>query len=59
MAAGHQWLTPIILVTQEDHGSKLAQANSLQYLILKERNPSQKRTGRVAQGIDTEFKPQY
>jgi hypothetical protein len=36
----------------ENQGSKSAQANSLQ-------NPSQKRTGGVAQGVGPEFKPQY
>jgi hypothetical protein len=42
---------------QEDSGSKPAHVNSLQYPILK--NPSQKRAGRVAQGVDPEFKPQH
>jgi hypothetical protein len=28
--SGHQWLTPVILATQEDRGWKPAQANSLQ-----------------------------
>jgi hypothetical protein len=30
LTAGHQWLTSIILATQEDQGSNPAQANSLQ-----------------------------
>jgi hypothetical protein len=42
---------------QEDHSSKPAQANSLRDLIFK--NPSQKRAGGVAQGVDPEFEPQY
>jgi hypothetical protein len=29
VAARLQWLMPVILATQEDHGSKLAWANSL------------------------------
>jgi hypothetical protein len=43
---------------EEDHSSKPAQENSLQDLILK-KNPSPKRTGGVAQGVDPEYKPQY
>jgi hypothetical protein len=47
---------PVILATQEardqeDRGSKSAQANS-------SRHPSQKRAGRVAQGVGPEFKLQ-
>jgi hypothetical protein len=41
---------------QEDRGSKSAWANSLQDPISK--NPSQKRAGRVAQGVGPEFKLQ-
>jgi hypothetical protein len=41
---------------QEDHGSKPAQANSLQDPIY----PTQKKNaGEVAQGEGPEFKPQY
>jgi hypothetical protein len=42
---------------QEDCGSKPAWANSSQDPISK--NPSQKKTGGVAQGEGPEFKPQY
>jgi hypothetical protein len=42
---------------QEDLSLKPAQANSLQ--VPTQKNPSQKRTGRVAQNVDHEFKPQY
>jgi hypothetical protein len=42
---------------KEDGSSKPAQANSSQYPISKISNT--KRTGRVAQGEGTEFKPQY
>jgi hypothetical protein len=42
---------------QEDCGSKSAQAKSLQNPILK--NPSQKKAGGVAQGVDPDFKPKY
>jgi hypothetical protein len=43
---------------QEDHVLKPAQANSLWDLSQK-KNPSQKRAGGVAQGVGSEFKPQY
>jgi hypothetical protein len=42
---------------QEDRGLKPAWANSSRDPILK--NPSQKRAGRVAQGVGLEFKRQY
>jgi hypothetical protein len=42
---------------QEDCSSKPARGNSSPDLISK--NPSQKRTGGVAQGLGPEFKPQY
>jgi hypothetical protein len=40
---------------QEDHGSKLAWANSFRDSILK-KNSSQKRAGGLAQGVGPEFK---
>jgi hypothetical protein len=43
---------------QEDHGGKPAQANSSQDPI-SNKNPSQKGTGGVAQGVGPEFKPQF
>jgi hypothetical protein len=53
-------LTPTILATQressEDHDLKPARANSSRDPI--QTNPSQKRSGRVAQGAGPEFKPQ-
>jgi hypothetical protein len=58
MVAGHWWLTPVILATQEVEIRRIMvrsqpQASSLQ-------DPSQKkRAGRVAQGVGPEFKPQY
>jgi hypothetical protein len=53
----HQWLTPVILATQEDRGSKPAWVNSL-------RGPTWKKTFTkkgcgVAQGVGPEFKTQY
>jgi hypothetical protein len=48
---------PIILDTQEAEIRRItAHTNSLQDPIWK--NPSQKRAGRVAQGVGPEFKPQ-
>jgi hypothetical protein len=43
---------------QEDCGSKIAWANSLQDPISK-KHITKKRVGGVAQGIGPEFKPQY
>jgi hypothetical protein len=59
--AGHWWLTPVILATQEaeireDRSSKPAQAV---LETLSQKSPSQKRGGGVAQGEGPEFKPQY
>jgi hypothetical protein len=58
--AEHWWLIPSYSEgrDQEDHGSKPAQANSLPDPISK-KNPSQKRAGGVAQGVGSEFRPQY
>jgi hypothetical protein len=58
--ARHQWLTLIILATQEveDHGSKPAGTNSSKDPISKKK-PSQKRVGGVVQGVGPEFKSQY
>jgi hypothetical protein len=47
------------IVTQEDHGWKLDQANSSQDPILKKPiTYTHKRSGEVALGIDPEIKPQ-
>jgi hypothetical protein len=48
---------PIILATQEDHGSKPAWANSLQDPISVK--TFTKKHGGVAQGVGPEFKYQY
>jgi hypothetical protein len=60
--AGHWWLTPIILATQEakfrrtlvrsQPWAKSAQAPIFKKLITK-------RAGGMTQGVDPEFKPQY
>jgi hypothetical protein len=44
---------------QEGHGSKPAWANSLRDSISKKKKNHKKGAGGVAQGIGTEFKPQY
>jgi hypothetical protein len=43
---------------QEDHGSKLSWGNSLCDTMSKKK-PSQKRASGVAQGVGSEFEPQY
>jgi hypothetical protein len=53
----HWWLTPVIPATQEDRGSKPAQANSSPDPIL-EKTHHEKRPGGVAQSEGPEFKPQ-
>jgi hypothetical protein len=59
ISAGCQWLTPIILVSsggrdQEDCVSKPTWGKSK---TLSRENPSQKRPGGVAQGVDPESNP--
>jgi hypothetical protein len=60
--AGHWWLTLVILGTQEAEIRRTAvrsQPRQIVHETLSRKNPSQKRTGGVAQGIGPEFKPQY
>jgi hypothetical protein len=60
--AGHWWLTPIILATQEAEIRRVTFRSQTQQMVcetLSRKNPSQKRAGRVAQGVGPEFKPQY
>jgi hypothetical protein len=56
-----QWLTPIILDIQEAEIRIAVQSQPRQIVrgTLTWKNPSQRRTGGVAQGVDPEFKPQY
>jgi hypothetical protein len=60
--ARHRWLSPITLATQEAEIKRIKvqsnQANSLRDPILKKAH-HKTRAGRVAQGVDPEFKPQY
>jgi hypothetical protein len=50
-----------ILATQEAEIRRMVQSLPRQIVreTLSRKNPSQKRVGGVAQGIDPEFKPQY
>jgi hypothetical protein len=51
---------PVILATQEAEIRRIAvqsQPGQIVHEILPQKNPSQKRTGGVAQGVGPEFKP--
>jgi hypothetical protein len=57
-----QWLTPVILATQEADIRRImvwSQAGQIVLEISSRKNPSQKRDGGVAQGVGPEFKPPY
>jgi hypothetical protein len=57
-----RWLTPIFLATQEAEISRIrvqSQPGQIVCETLSGKNPSQKRAGGVAQGVGSEFKPQY
>jgi hypothetical protein len=63
-AAGCEWLTPVILGTQEAKIKNIVVlsqpgANSSWDPILKKKKAHKKRAGGVAQGVGPEFKPQY
>jgi hypothetical protein len=53
---------PVILATQEAEIKKIevpSQSTQIVLEPLSPKNPTQKRAGGVAQGIGSEFKPQY
>jgi hypothetical protein len=55
--AGHQWLTPAILATQEAEIRRIADRSQPRQVVCKALH--KKRVARVAQGVGPEFKPQY
>jgi ABC-type antimicrobial peptide transport system ATPase subunit len=60
--ARRQWFTPVILATQEAAIRRItvqSQPGQIVQETLSPKNPSQKRTSQVVQGVDPEFKPQY
>jgi hypothetical protein len=60
--ARHQWLTPIILTTQETEIRKISFQNQPRQIVqetLYQKNTSQKRASGVAQGVGPEFKLQH
>jgi hypothetical protein len=60
--AGCQWLTSIILATQEVEIRRIMVQSQPRKIVPRDpisKNPFIKRAGGVAQGIGPEFKPQY
>jgi hypothetical protein len=61
-AGHHWWLMPIILAIQEAEIRRIEVQSQLRQTVcpaILKKNPSQKRSGGVAQGIGPEFKLQY
>jgi hypothetical protein len=59
--AGHWRLTPVTLATQEAEVRRIVvqcQPKQIVPKTLSQKNTSQKRAGGMAQGVDSEFKPQ-
>jgi hypothetical protein len=55
---GYQWLTPIILATQEAKIRRVTVQSQLGQIVcetLSQKNSSQKRAGGVVQGVGPEF----
>jgi hypothetical protein len=60
--AGHQWLMPVILATEEAEIRRISarsQPWQIVHKILSRKYPSQKSAGGVAQDVGPEFKIQY
>jgi hypothetical protein len=61
VGARRWWLIPVILGSQEAETRRIViQSQPWQIVLetLSQKNPSQKRSGGVAQGVVSEFKPQ-
>jgi hypothetical protein len=59
--AGHQWLTPVILATQEADIRKImvwSQPGKIAYKTISQKNLHKNKVGGVAQGEGPDFKPQ-
>jgi hypothetical protein len=59
---GPQWLTPVILATQEAEIRRIAGQNQPRQIVhetLSRKYPTHKRAGGVAQCVGPEFKPGY
>jgi hypothetical protein len=61
--ARHQWLTPVILATQEAEIRRIELQSQLGQIVCEtlcqKKKPLLKRAGGVVQGASPEFKPQY
>jgi hypothetical protein len=60
--AGHRWLTPVILATQEAKIGWIevrSQPGQIVHETLSRKTLHKNKAGGVAQGIEPEFKPQY
>jgi hypothetical protein len=61
-AAGLQWLTTVILATQEAEIRRItvqSQPREIVHKTLSQKNLTQKMAGGVGQGVGPESKPQY
>jgi hypothetical protein len=61
LLAGHRWLTPVILATQEAEIRRIKVWSQPKQIVHKtiSNNPSQRKAGKVAEGVGPEFEPQY
>jgi hypothetical protein len=62
VGARHLWLSSLILTAQEAEIRRItvrSQPRQIVHETLPQKNSTPKRAGRVAQGVGSEFKPQY